>query len=262
MEEAAEVYRAALEALERGEPAALATVIAARVPSPRRPGAKMLIYADGRTVGSVGGGSVEARAIEAARQALAAGEPRELDCPPDEAACCAGVRLFIEPLLARPTLLIVGAGHVGQAVAELGAFLGFRVAVADERAELLTRDRFPQAERLLPGPPAQSLGEFAFTPTTYVVLLTPHQSLDEELLALLAERPTAYVGLLGSQRRSQATFERARARGVPEAWLAQVRTPVGLAIGAETPREIAVSILAEIIAVQRGPSRPGCARPA
>ncbi len=253
MEEAAQVLRAALEAIEGGEPAALVTVIATQGPAPRQPGAKMLVTADGRTVGSVGGGSVEARAIAA----LTDGEPRELDCPPDAAGCCVGVRLFIEPLLARPTLLIVGAGHVGQAVAEMGAFLGYRVAVADERAELLTRERFPLAALLLPGPPAEALARFLFTPATFVVLLTPHGSPDEELLALLAERPCAYVGLLGSARRSQATFARARARGVPEAWLAQVHTPVGLAIGAQTPREIAVSILAEIIAVQRSPrARP------
>ncbi len=251
MEETEQIYQAALEAIRGGEPAALATVIATHGPAPRRAGTKMLVYADGRTLGSVGGGALEARAVEAARQALAEGEARELECPSGQDTCCAGVRLFIEPLNPRPTLLIVGAGHVGQAVAELGAFLGYRVVVADARPELLAADRFPAGADPLPGAPDERLRKLPLTPQTYVVLLTPHQPGDETLLALLADRPCAYIGLIGSQRRTQATFERARALGVPEDLLARVHTPVGLTIGAETPREIAVSILAEIIAVQR-----------
>lgn len=245
------IFEAALEAMRRGEPVAMATVIATRGSAPRGAGTKMLVYADGRTLGSVGGGALEAQAATAARQALADGLTCELDWSPESATCSAGVRVFIEPLLPCPTLLIVGAGHVGQATAELGAFLGYRVAVADPRPELMTPDRFPHGADLWVGAPADRLREFPFTPQTYVVLLTPHEPGEEDLLALLAQRACAYVGLIGSQRRTQATFERARALGVPEDLLARVHRPVGLDIGAETPREIAVSILAEVIAVQR-----------
>ena len=258
MEELERVYEACLEAIRRGEPAALATVIETRGSTPREAGAKMLVYADGRTEGTVGGGHVEARVIEEALAALAEGRPRELTVrPPEEtgrdADTCRGeMRLFIEVLLPRPTLLIIGAGHVGQAVAELGAFLGYRVAVLDERAVMVTADRFPQAEVLLSGALDQQLQEFPVTAQTHVVLVTPHQSRDERALAVLAERPPATIGLIGSRRRTQATFERARGLGVPEELLARVHTPVGLDIGAETPREIAVSIVAEIIGVQRG----------
>ena len=249
MPDAEQVLEAALAAMRSGAPAALVTVTGTQGPAPRSAGAKLLVYADGRTLGSVGGGATEAQAIAAARQAISDGQPRELTCPSDAEACCAGVRLFIEPLTASPTLLVIGAGHVAQATAELGAFLGFRVVVADERPELLTAQRFPRAE-LLAGAPAERLRDFAITSHTYVVLLTPHQAGDESLLALLAEQPCAYIGLIGSQRRTQATFERARALGVPVELLARIHTPVGLEIGAETPREIAVSIMAEIIAVQ------------
>jgi xanthine dehydrogenase accessory factor len=129
---------------------------------------------------------------------------------------------------------------------------GCRLEVLDERAELVTPERFPQAGRLLTGPLDERLGAISLTDRPYAVLVTPHHSPDERALAVLAERPVAYVGLLGGRRRTQVAFERARALGVPDEFLARVHTPVGLDIGAETPREIAVSIMAEVIAVQRG----------
>ncbi|MFQ6100729.1 MAG: XdhC family protein [Anaerolineae bacterium] len=258
IEETELVYEAALEAIRRGESAAMATVIGARGSTPRNTTAKMLIYADGRTVGTVGGGGVEARVIEEAKAAIAEGRPRELDYSlvdekrGDPGICGGNMRVFVEVLTPRPTLLIIGGGHIGQAVAELGAFLGYRIAVVDERPEMVTPERFPWAEMRLTGDPAQQVVDFPLTEHTYVVMVTPHHTLDEKVLALLADRPRAYVGLIGSSRRSALTFERAREAGVSEDFLERIHTPIGLDIGAETPREIAVSILAEIIAVQRG----------
>ena len=258
VEEMEQVYQAALEAIRHGEPAAVATVIETRGSTPRQAGAKMLIYADGRAVGTVGGGPLEGQVIEEAQAALAEGTPRELvhrltDAERGDPSICGGdMRLFIEVLLPRPTLLIVGGGHIGQAVAELGAFLGYRIAVLDERAEMVTPERFPQADVLLSGLPDNQLRAFPLTEQTCAVLVTPHDAPDEKTLAALAGRPLGYVGLLGSRRRTQATFERARASGVPDEFLACVHTPIGLDIGAQTPREIALSILAEVIAAQRG----------
>jgi xanthine dehydrogenase accessory factor len=264
VEELDRVYEAALGAIRRGEPAALATVIETRGSTPRKAGAKMLVYADGRTVGTVGGGSSEVCVIEEALDALADGIPREvvfeLGKGGVEADTCGGdARVLVEVLLARPALLIVGAGHIGQALAELGAFLGYRIAVLDERAEMVTADRFPQADVLLAGELGEQVRAFPITAQTHVVFVTPHHSRDEEGLAALGDSPVPYVGLLGSRRRTHATFERARALGVPDELLARVHTPVGLDIGAETPREIAVSIIAELIAVRRGtpPEPPG-----
>jgi xanthine dehydrogenase accessory factor len=148
--------------------------------------------------------------------------------------------------------LIIGGGHVGQAVAELGAFLNYRIVVLDERPEMITEERFPWAEMRLTGDTVQQVTDFPLTEHTYVVMVTPHYTLDSEILATLGDRPRAYVGLIGSSRRSTLTFERARESGVPEDLLEQIHTPIGLDIGGETPKEIAFSILAEIIAVQRG----------
>lgn len=248
-EETAQVYEAALEALRQGEPPAVVTVIEARGSTPRGAGAKMLVHADGRTVGTVGGGDVETCAIEEARAALAEARPREVRCRArDEGG---EMRFFIEVLTPRPTLLILGAGHVGQAVAELGDFLSYRVGVVDEREGLITPERFPWADLRLVGDFARQVAKFPLNEQTYVVIVTPHQNEDEGIMAALADRPVAYVGMIGSSRRTARTFERAREVGVPEGLLERIHTPIGLDIGAETPREIAFSILAEVIAVQR-----------
>jgi len=257
-EETESVYEAALEAVRQGDSAALATVIEAQGSTPRGACAKMLVYADGRTVGTVGGGGVESRVIEAAKEAIAAGEARELQYRlvdeerGDPGICGGDMRIFVEPLVPRPRVLIIGAGHVGQAVAELADFLGYRIAVLDERPELVTADRFPWAGTLLAGDVAEEMKDFALDEHTYVVMVTPHHSLDEKILAAVGDRPVGYLGLIGSRRRTAHTFERALKAGVPEEILEQVHTPIGLDIGAETPREIAVSIVAEIIGVQRG----------
>ena len=258
MQELERVYEAALEAIRHAQPAAVATVVETRGSTPRGVGAKMLIYAGGRTVGTVGGGPLEAQVIEEAQAALADGQSRELhyrpagDRPGAQDVCGGDMHLFIEVLLPRPTLLIVGAGHIGQALAELASFLGYRVAVLDERAEMVTAERFPQADVLLAGPLGDQLITFPLTNQTYVALVTPHHSPDEQALAVLAGHAVPYVGLLGSRRRTEATFRRARASGIPEEFLARVHTPVGLDIGAETPREIAISVMAQVVAVQRG----------
>jgi xanthine dehydrogenase accessory factor len=201
---------------------------------------------------------VEARVIEEAQAAIAEGESRELNYSlvdekrGDPGICGGNMRIFVEVLAVRPTLLILGGGHVGQAVAELGALLGYRIAVLDERPELVTEERFPWAETLLTGDVVQQIVDFPLTEHTYVVMVTPHYTLDYKVLEVLAGRPMAYLGLIGSKRRSKLTFEGAREAGVPEDFLEQIHTPIGVDIGAETPKEIAVSILAEIIGVQRG----------
>ena len=255
IEETTQVYEATLKAVRQGEPAALVTVIEARGSTPRGVGSKMLVQADGRTVGTVGGGDVEACAVEEAQAALTEGRPRQARCRArDEGG---EVRLFIEVLMPQPTLLILGGGHIGQAAAKLGDFLGYRVAVVDEREGLVTPERFPAADQRLMGDYAQQVSEFPLSERTYVVIVTPHRNEDEEILAALVDRPVAYVGMIGSSRRTAHTFEQARALGVPEALLERIHTPVGLDIGAETPREIAVSIISEIVAVRRGHKEGG-----
>ena len=257
-EELEQVYQAVLEAIQRGESAAVATVIATEGSGPRDVGAKILILADGRTVGTIGGGDAEAWVIAEAREAIVEGRSCEVtydgESRPgaDPSTCSNGVRLFVEVVPATPTVLIIGAGHVGQAVAELGTFLGYRTTVLDHRPELLTQDRFPQTTTKICGDPVELLTSLSPGDSTYIVIVTPHSSPDERILAALAGAPVAYIGLMGSQRRTLATFKRAAELDLPATFLQRIHTPVGLDIGAETPREIAASILGEIITVRRG----------
>jgi xanthine dehydrogenase accessory factor len=257
-EEIRQVYAAALEAIDRGEPVAMVTILETRGSTPRNASSKMLVFPNGRIVGTVGGGGVEARVLEEAKAALDERRCRELHYNlvneelGDPGICGGSMRLLVEVLNPRPALLIVGGGHVGQAVAQLSALLGYRIVVLDERPDMVTSERFPQAELRLTGDLVQQMAEFPLTAQTFVVMVTPHHTSDEKLLATLKDRPVAYVGLIGSRRRTAHTFQRARESGVPEELLERVHTPVGLDIGAETPMEIAVSVVAEIIAVQRG----------
>jgi len=256
-EELRRVYQAILQAMANGDLAAVATVVAIGESGPRGAGAKMLVRADGQTVGSVGGGEAERQVIAEAQAAIAAGQPREMVYrpPASEAtgdACSEGLRVFIEVLPPSPTLLIVGAGHVGQAVADLGASLGYRIVAVDDRPELVTAERFPRAAARLSGDLPDQIEALLLAAPTAVVIVTPHQTRDERVLAVLARKELAYVGLMGSRRRTAATFQRAREAGVDESFLQRVHSPIGLDIGAETPREIAVSIVAQIIAVLRG----------
>lgn len=249
------IYEQALDALRRCEAVAVVTVVESSGSGPREPGAKMLVFLNGETVGTVGGGAPEARVIRQALDALAHGQSRLLRRPERQEAhdpCGEGMSFFVDVLLPRPTLLVVGAGHIGQAVASLGAWLDYRVVVLDERESMVSRERFPDADLLVSGPVNERLQSLPLTDRVYVLIVTPHHSPDEEALAVLWRRDAAYVGLLGGRRRTEATFERARALGVSDGYLRRVHTPIGLDINAETPREIALSILADVTAVRRG----------
>lgn len=251
------VQRALVDALERQMPAAVATVVKTHGSAPRAVGAKMLVHADGKIVGSVGGGEMEKRVIELAQEAIRSGTPRYLDfnlsTPErgDPMVCGGEMDIYIEPLITTPTLLIVGAGHVGAACAELGKFLGFRVVVIDDRAEFLTREKFPHADEMRTGDLRLEIEKIEITPQTYIVLVTRAHTLDADLLRAVIDKPAAYVGMLGSQRRAITVFELLKQEGVSQELLNRVHAPIGIEINAETPQEIAVSIMAEVIRAQR-----------
>ncbi len=251
------VSQALLDALQNNKPAALATVVKTRGATPRDAGAKMLVYPDGAIVGSVGGGEMELRVIAEARAALADGKPRYLDLAThpeqrgDPSTCGGAMEIFVEPLLTTPTLVIVGAGHIGAAVAQLARTLGFRVVVLDDRAEFVTPENFPHADEHIAGDLVAKIRKVEITPHTYIIFVTRNHALDVDLLGAVVEKPAAYIGMLGSQRRAATVIDTLKKQGISEAALARVHAPIGLPIHAETPQEIAVSILAEIIKVRR-----------
>lgn len=249
--------QALMDVLQNNKPAALATVVKTRGASPRNPGAKMLVYPDGSIVGSIGGGEMELRVIAAAREVLQDHQPRYLDMNlsneqrGDPLICGGEMEIFVEPLLTAPTLLLVGAGHVGSAVAQLAEFLGFRVVVLDDRAEFVTSENFPHAQERIAGDIVTEIARLDITPQTYVVLVTRAHTLDAAMLGAIVDKPAAYIGMLGSKRRVLTVLDTLKSKGVGEAALARVHAPIGIEIHAETPQEIAVSIMAEVIRVRR-----------
>ncbi len=264
MSEFTQVTKEALAALERGERIALATVVRVRGSAPRHEGARMLIWPDGRIVGTVGGATLEQRVIEDAQEALQDNRSRlesyvfsTSEAAADSVGLCGGaVEVHIEVLQPDATLLIIGAGHVAQPLAAIGHLADFRVAVVDDRADFATAERFPQADELAVVRYDEQKEELeplpvSLSPSTYVVVAT--WGWDEPALAqvLAAAPPPAYVGLVASPTKARVIRERLLARGLPQQAVERVRAPVGLDLGAETPGEIALSIMAEILMLRR-----------
>lgn len=249
-----------LTAQRDGESVVLATVVKARGSVPRHAGSKMLVYEDGRISGTVGGGEMEARVVAAAADVLAEDSPRVLAYSlvepqrGDPGLCGGQMEVYMEPYLPPATVFIVGAGHVGQAVVELAQWLGYRVVVNDDREELVAEEVLPEADLTLPGSIEDALAQFKITRNTFVVLLTRNVMVDVEILPRLVETPAPYIGIIGSRRRWQHTRKLLEEEGLDEETLARFHSPVGLELNAETPAEIAVSIMAEIIMLRRGGS--------
>lgn len=254
------IYRslAAIEA--RGEAAALVTVIRVQGSVPRHAGSKMIVHADGRSEGTIGGGQFEDEVVKAAQEALAEGKPRRLtyefrDPEQGDVGVCGGeMEVFVEPLQVGKTILIVGAGHVGKAVAHLAGWLGFRVVVSDDRAEFADSENIPDADGYLNCPMSEIPVHLEITQNTFIVLTTRGVTIDVEGLPALVDSEAAYIGVIGSRRRWETTYQALREKGVTEESLARVHSPTGLELNAETPEEIAVSIMAEIIMLLRSGS--------
>jgi xanthine dehydrogenase accessory factor len=254
-----DVLEAALQAMRSGEAASLVTLVATEGATPRKAGARMLVRGNGALVGSVGGGALEAQLLARARASLETGQTEmarvELNAAStgENGLVCGGtVTAFIEPLEPVPTVLLFGAGHVAAAVARLCRPLGFRVEVADDRPEQMGRDRFPEADRLIVEPFATAASKVATGPHAYAVVAT--RGFDSDLAALLGVlgKGLRFVGLLGSRSKAEKLVAALRERGVPGEHVSEIRTPLGLAIGATSPEEIALSIVAELVAVRRG----------
>jgi xanthine dehydrogenase accessory factor len=234
----------------------VATVVAVGGSTPRGAGAKMIVYPDGRTIGTVGGGAIESTVIEKAR-GMPDGEPALLsfDLENDTDMICGGkMDIFLEPVAPGPLLIVAGGGHVGQAVGRAARSAGFRVTVIDDRADVVTQERFPFADRRLVGG-IELLGDEVVTDgETFVVVVTRGHRFDRDWVEAFVDRWPLYLGMIGSATKVARTFEEMERNGVPSEALAKVHAPIGLDIGAETPEEIAVSVVAEMIAVRHGVS--------
>jgi xanthine dehydrogenase accessory factor len=289
-----------IDRVRQGEAVALCTVVQARGSTPQGAGAAMLVLADGKTLGTLGGGCVEAEVRVQAQRLMAESRNQLLtfrldhDYGWDDGLVCGGTMdiavevigspsklapletlletvaagregswvievtdgqskpaRFEMPLAPTPCLLIAGAGHVGQALAELAGQMDFRVTVVDDRADFANSARLGAA-RCIVGEIEGELARFPIDRHTYVVIVTRGHRHDGRALMAVVNSPACYVGLIGSKRKVHTIFEELHQQGISSELLAKVHAPIGLEIGAATPAEIAVSIAAELIAVRRG----------
>jgi xanthine dehydrogenase accessory factor len=253
------VLAAAAAALKRGEPVALVTVVRANGSTPQRAGAKMLVFPDGRTIGTIGGGCYENDALWKAREALLTGRSALLhydlndDFAQENGLVCGGqMDVHIDPLEPTPQLFIVGAGHVGWHLGKLAVEAGFRVHVVDDREKFASAERFPGAEQVIVEPIPEWLHRTELPQSAFVVVVTRGHTHDLDAMRALAARDLKYLGLIGSRAKVRRIFDLLLEERLPAECLSRVHAPIGLDIGAVTPAEIAVSIMAELIAVRRG----------
>jgi xanthine dehydrogenase accessory factor len=169
----------------------------------------------------------------------------------DLGICGGEADVYIDVVVSRPTLVIAGAGHVAMPVAEMGHLCGFRVVVLDDRPDMASAERFPHAEERIVGDVGETMHGLSITPNTYVVIVTRGHAHDEAALRAVIDSDAAYVGMIGSRRKVRTIFDHLLADGVSEEPLRRVYSPIGLNIGAQTPAEIAVSILAEIVMLRQ-----------
>jgi len=254
-----EVFAAVADALEKGQLAALVTIVATTGSTPQRVGAKMLVFPDGRMVGTIGGGCYENDAFWKAKEAIQLRQPRTVkydlndDFAQESGLVCGGqMEVFIEPVEAAPDVYVFGAGHVGYFVATMARDVGFRVHVVDDRDKFANAERFGADVDVQVDDIPAWLEHHPLPATAYAVIVTRGHRHDLDALRALAARPLRYLGLIGSKAKVKRIFDALRDEGLSADALRPVHAPIGLDIGAVTPQEIAVSIVAELIAVRHG----------
>lgn len=244
---------------DEGKTAAVCTVIETSGSTPRKPGARMIVYPDGSIEGTVGGGALEKSVIEESLKVIETGEAKVApitlrEHEPDSVGgvCGGALKVFIERVGTRPRLLILGAGHVGQTLARMARELDLQVVVFDDREDQASPDRFPPDVKAVCGPFEKAMEILKPAPGDYIAIMTYKFTLDEEVLHASLQTPARYIGMIGSDLKCMRVMNDLEDRGVAKEQLERVRAPIGIDIGAHTPAEVAVSILAQIVKIMNG----------
>ncbi len=259
MSEDRAVFEALLTAKDNGELVALATVVNVQGSVPRHTGSKMLVRQDGSIVGTVGGGAMEAQIVKEALEAINDSQTRMPsytlnDLANGDPGICGGtIQVFIEPVGAAPTLLVIGGGHVGKALAELGLWSGWRVILSDDRPAYCNPEYVKGLAGYVVCKPSQVTEQVTINSQTYIAAVTRGLPVDIDLIPALLASNAVYIGLIGSRRRWAITMKALREeRGLNDTEFKRVHAPIGLELNAETPQEIAISIMAQITMLRRG----------
>jgi xanthine dehydrogenase accessory factor len=250
-----DIYAELARLSAEGEDAALATVISVAGSTPRDKGAKMLVRADGSIMGSVGGGALEKAVIKEALEVICRGVARKLEYRLNSGGelgmiCGGDTEVFIEPVMAAPALFVFGGGHIALPLVKMAAMAGFKSTVIDERPDFANAERFPDAVEVVVRDTPPAYESLHIGKGSYIVIVTHGHKGDEVALEGALKTPARYVGMIGSKNKNKAVFTHLLAKGFTQVDLDRVHAPIGLPIKAQTPEEIAVSILAEMIAVR------------
>ena len=242
-----------------GQKAALATIVAVRGSIPSYESAKLLVREDGSMVGTVGGGCVEAEVWNAAREVIESEKPRKMsfnlagDALYDNGLICGGqLDIFIEAILPVQTAFIFGAGHISLSLSKIATLAGFLTVVVDNREQFANRERFPEADEIYAEEFEDVFPKLPVTESSYLVIVTRGHKDDMRVLRWAVDSPARYIGMIGSKRKAIEVLKTLEKEGLPRRQLERVHSPMGLEIGAISPEEIAVSVVAEMVAVRRG----------
>lgn len=252
------VIKAAADLLAAGRRGAFVTIIETIGSTPRKAGAKMLVRDDGSIVGTVGGGCVEADLVGEAQTAMRTGKPVvvEVDltarsADENDMLCGGRLKALVEPLIGEEKLFIFGGGHISQALAEFASRLDFAVTVTDDRPQFANAQRFPTASRVLAAPFEEQFDQLDVDAASSIVIVTRGHSHDELCMEHALRTPARYIALIGSRTKVAVFRKNLQAKGFSREQLDRVICPAGLAIGAETPEEIAISVVAQLVAMRR-----------
>jgi len=252
-----ELYSKIDEIRKNKIPAALVTIIEASGSTPRDVGAKMIVLGDGSIHGTIGGSSVESLVIKDARDCIKTGKFKKVQHnlndleKHDTGMICGGeMEFFIEPINPAPHIYIFGGGHCGYPLARFSTQLGFQYTIIEDRQEFASAERFPNAHEILLGDIKEIAGKIDIGSSDYITIVTRNHELDYIALRNIIKKPAKYIGLIGSKRKRQQIFKSLLNDGIGQKEIDRIHTPIGLDINAETPEEIAISILAEIIKIK------------
>jgi xanthine dehydrogenase accessory factor len=257
-----DLYEEIVRLRKAGRRGAVATIVNVRGSIPSFKTAKMLVRDDGSIVGTIGGGCVEAEVWQAAREVMEAEKPRTLtfdlnnDPKYDTGLVCGGtLEIFIEPVLPPAELYIFGAGHVATSLYRVARIVGFDITIADDRETYANRERFPEAQQVLAEDFDAAMAQLSPSESSFIVIVTRGHRDDMRVLRWAVQTPARYIGMIGSKRKTATIFKELQTEGLRAELFERVHAPVGLDIGALTPEEIAISIMAELIAKRRNVER-------
>ncbi|HYI97226.1 MAG TPA: XdhC/CoxI family protein [Bryobacteraceae bacterium] len=243
-----------------GQRCALATIVQVRGSIPSFESAKLLVREDGSMLGTIGGGCVEAEVWNAAREVIAGGKPKHLsfslgqDAAYDNGLICGGqLDVFVEPVMPQPAAYIFGAGHISKSLSKVADLAGFRTVVIDDRETFANRERFPEADEVHAGEYESVFAQLPVNESSYIVIVTRGHRDDMRVLKWAVGTSARYIAMIGSKRKVIGVVRELEKEGIPASAFERMFAPMGFDIGAITPEEIAVAVVAEMIAVRRNP---------